>query len=445
MKQLWLKFVPLPDKIEFVEAKRHGSKLHMLFKNINGPRFENGFYEIVTYDLKAQHFTNISGSIPLKAGIGGFEVLGNMACIGLNLRRDETDVLFVNLNNGDISPVHLEEGSQNWIENILSDKRKKKFYAVLKTIKDKRYMSDEIIVFGKDGKQEKVLEIENPVSLKILRSFVLVPVKGEELTLMGTYDLVTGRNASLNDVKEETEQPKGAGLFFLQFSEDSLNKLRFYDLLGFDNIYGSLAGRQMDYSKNDVNAQTRQPKKSLSALFHFLNPQVLLKDDKYVFTVELYKPYYRTETRMDYDYYGRPIPYTYSVFEGYNFYDLIIAGLTREGELLWNNDFPIYNLKSFTLTPNVIVFKDGNYISMAYVNEGKVHSYTIEGPVDIAREESEIITNFTKDRIASDAYNFIKHWYGDYFLIYGYQKLKNRTLADQSTRTVFYANKVAYK
>ncbi len=444
IKQQWLKFVPLPDKIEFIEAKRSGNKLHMLFKNIPGARFEKGFYEVVTYDLKAQVFTNISGFIPLKAEIGGFEIIGNTACLGLNLKKDETDVLFINLSNGDISPLHIEEGNQNGIENILADQQRKKFYAVLKTIKDRRYMTDEIIVFSKDGKQESTLELNNMESLKLLRSFVLVPDKSDKLTFFGTYDIVTGRNISFDDLKE-SEEAKGAGMFFLQITEDGQQSLKFYDFLSFENIYGSLAGRKMDYSRNNVSAQDSPSKKNLSALFHFYNPQVFLKNDQYVFSVELYKPYYRTETRMDYDYYGRPMPYTYSVFEGYNFYDVIIAALNSEGNLVWNNDFPIHNLKTFTLSPNTAIFEDDNLITMAYVNEGKIHTQTIEGPVDIGREESAIETNFSKDRIAEDVNNFIKPWYGDYFLIYGYQKLKNRALEDQSTRTVFYANKVAYK
>ncbi|RLD45136.1 MAG: hypothetical protein DRI89_01935 [Bacteroidetes bacterium] len=444
MKQQWLKFVPLPDKIEYIQAKRAGNKIHFLFKNVDGPRFDNGFYEIVTYDLKAQNFSNISGFIPLKAEIGGFEVIGNTACLGLNLKKDETDALFINLSNGDIFPVHIEQGNQNWIENILADKRKKKLYIVLKTIKDKRYMTDEIIVFSKDGKQENVLEINNVESLKIMRAFILIPDKSEKLTFFGTYDIVTGRNISFADLIAN-DDAKGAGMFYLQIAEGEQQSLKYYDFLGFENIYGSLAGREMDYSRNNVDAQDNPSKKNLSALFHFYNPQVFLKNDQYIFSVELYKPYYRNETRMDYDYYGRPVPYNYSVFEGYSFYDLIVAGLNQEGELIWNNDFPIKKLKKFSLSPTVAILNDDNYISMAYVNEGKIHSQTVEGPVDIGREESAIETNLPKDRISDDVNNFITHWYGDYFLIYGYQKLKNRTLGDKSIRTVFYANKVAYK
>mgnify|MGYP001123540931 CR=1 FL=1 len=92
-----------------------------------------------------------------------------------------------------------------------------------------------------------------------------------------------------------------------------------------------------------------------------------------------------------------------------------------------------------------VVFQDNNFISMAYVNNGKVYSQTVEGPIDIGASEIEIETKLKKDRISGDESNYIIPWYDDFFLIYGYQKLNNRTLGDQSVRTVFYANKIAYQ
>jgi hypothetical protein len=89
-----------------------------------------------------------------------------------------------------------------------------------------------------------------------------------------------------------------------------------------------------------------------------LKPEVFQFKDQYVFSVEVYKPYYRAETRMDYDYYGRPTPYTYNIFDGYKFYDLILTGLSQDGELVWNNDFVIKDLKSYNLEHNCIVFED---------------------------------------------------------------------------------------
>ena len=89
---------------------------------------------------------------------------------------------------------------------------------------------------------------------------------------------------------------------------------------------------------------------------------------------------------MEYDFYGRPMPRTYSVFEGYQFYDLIIASLSEKGELIWNNDFEIKGLKSFFMKKQVAIFRAGEFLSMAYVNDGNLYAQTIDGPIDISKE-----------------------------------------------------------
>ncbi|NQU33270.1 MAG: hypothetical protein HQ521_08555 [Bacteroidetes bacterium] len=184
----------------------------------------------------------------------------------------------------------------------------------------------------------------------------------------------------------------------------------------------------------------------VSASFNLNKPKVFRANNGvYIFSVEVYQPYYKTETRMDYDFYGRPYPYTYNVFSGYDFYDAIIAGISNDGVLLWSNDFPINDLLTYSTNRISTIFEDESLITLAYVNNGNVVSQTIDGPADIDRSEMKIGTNFPQDRIAQDENNHIVSWYGDYFLIYGYEKVKNRTLDDQSTRAIFYANKIAYK
>jgi hypothetical protein len=205
-----------------------------------------------------------------------------------------------------------------------------------------------------------------------------------------------------------------------------------------------LGNRETDYSKSK-KGDDKSGNKTLTAFYHMLDPQVIKIKNQYVFSVEVYKPYYRAETRMDYDYYGRPMPYTYNIFDGFKFYDVILAGLSEDGDLVWNNDFAIRDLKTYDLARNSTVFEDGNFVSIAYVNNGKIFLQTIEGPVDIGSADVQIETKLNKDRVSADDNNHIIHWYDDFFLTYGYQKINNRTLGDQSIRTVFYTNKIAYK
>ena len=67
LKQQWLKFVPLTDNIEFITTRKTKNEIYFLFKNTGRERSGNGYYEIVTYDIRNEKFTKITGSIPEKA------------------------------------------------------------------------------------------------------------------------------------------------------------------------------------------------------------------------------------------------------------------------------------------------------------------------------------------------------------------------------------------
>lgn len=443
LKQIWLKFIPLSDKMEYIEPRRSGKNLHMLFRNMTRGRLEDGYYEIVNLDLTTSVFTKVSGKFPIKAEIAGFEVIGNTGCIALNLNKEATDLVFVDLTTGDITPVNVLEGSKNFILKLYADQAARKFLVALKTLSDNRYLKDEIVSYTNYGKKYKEYKVQAVEGIKMLSDFVFVPMKNDELTVMGTYSIVTGKINTFDDLIE-TDDAKGAGLFFLQFNGEEQTALKYYDFLSFKNIYGSLGSRVVEIQKGS-KTEDGSSEKIMNAYYHLFAPQVIQMNDQYVFSVEVYKPFYQTETRMEYDYYGRPVPYTYNVFSGYSFYDVILAGLSEKGDFIWDNDFIISDVKTYKKARQSIVFQDGNFVSIANINDGKVLLQTIEGSVDIGKAETTIESKISKDRVASDEFNNIRHWYDDYFLIYGYQKLKNRTLDDQNLRTVFYANKIAYK
>lgn len=442
LKQQWLKFIPLADKLEFIGSDQSDSKLFLLFRNLTRGRSEDGSYEIVTFNILSNEFSKVTGTFPNKAEIAGFNTIGNTGCLALNIHYQETDLLFIDLITGDIKPAHLMQDADSYIFRLQADKQNRKFYTALKVIKDNRYITDKVLRFSSNGVEEYVYDIAVNENLKSISNYYFVPRNNNQLRVFGTYDIITER---INSFKEllDNEDPKSVGMYYLEFDEGKQSALKFYDFLGFDNIYGSLGNRTLEYKKTD-NQNAMPKEKSLSAYYHLFDPQVMKIDEQYIFSVEVYKPFYTLETRMDYDFYGRPMPYSYNVFGGYDFYDVIVVGLSEEGDLIWNNDFAINDLRTFELHRNSIVFNEDEFISIAYVNKGYIHLQTIEGPVDIGKVETEIESKFDKDRVAEDQFNQIKFWYDNYFLIYGYQKLKNRTLDDQSVRTAFYVNKVAY-
>ena len=446
LQQDWLKFVDLENKMQFVKTIFSSNKVHLLFRNSGRGRTETGYYEIVSLDLKTEKFEIISGTFPAKAEIVDFEVIGFMGCMGVNLRESETDLLFINLNTGDINPVKLEEVSDSFIETVYANTIDKNFYVALKVKKDNRYITDYIYRFSMHGNTNDVIEIKKETNLKVLRKFQFVNTSNKQLAVFGIYDLFTGKLPSFADMDDE-DNPKSAGMFFFTITANTASNIKFHDFLSLDNIHGSISDRKVTMVKpEDSDLNSTGSKKYASTFYNINKPQVIYEPTKgFIFSAEIYKPHYRSETRMDYDFYGRPYPYTYSVFDGYLFFDLIIVSMTEDGNLLWNNDFILRDLKSFSLERHTSIFKDDHFVTAAYVNQGRIYSQTFDQSIDMDSDESMIASNHQKDRVVEDENNHIINWYDNYFLVYGYQKINNRSLSKQNERITFYLNKVAFK
>lgn len=445
LHQQWLKFVGLENKMQFVESSFFNDKIHLLFRNIGRGRTENGYYEIVSLDLSSHKFEQISGTFPTKAEIVGFEVIGKMACMGINLKKGSTDLLFINLEDGGIIPIKLTESYESFIEAVYANQIDRNFYIALKVKYDNRYIKDVIHVFNPGGKSLQVIEILTDDNTKILRKFEFYAINRNEIAVFGIFDFQTGRIPDFSKLEDE-DNPKSAGLFFMKLENNKSSNLKFIDFMRLDNIHGSISQGKVSRSKTNKNTVSESEVTKVVNTFYNINkPEIIYDNNSFIFNAEIYKPHYITETRMEYDYYGRPYPYTYNVFAGYLFFDVIVVSVTDEGKLIWNNDFILRDVKSFSLERHSMVFNDGKFVTAVYVNNGKIYSKTFEGSLDIDSDESAIATKHNKDRIVEDENNHIVKWFDNYFLIYGYQKINNRSLSKQNERTVFYINKIAYK
>ncbi len=445
LKQKWLKKVPLTNNMTFISSQETSKKVYFLFKNFGKTGNDYDVYEIVVLDKIDQHFVSITGSLPLNVEIKDFKVIGNRGVLALNKKGFEADLAFVDLVTGEIIPVHLNKEEGALIETLHADQQRKMFYVVVKYYNKVTYFRDEVAAFTLQGKEVFSLKSEYPNNLRLPRNHQFVRITKNEIDLVGTYDLITGRKPDWKDVsKEDNRDAMTAGFFYLKFKDGKQIALEFYDFMKFGNIHYAIQGNQVIMTKNKDDKD--KTNKKVNVYYFVNNPQVTKLGNEAVFSVELYKPYYIMETRMDYDFYGRMYPYTYEVFAGYEFYDVIFAGFDKNGKMLWNNDFPISDLLSYSLNDHIILVPDDPLLTLAYVTKGELISQTFEKGKDLTdREKIKIETAFRKDRIVEDENNKIVHWYDDYYLIFGYQRIRNRSLQDKSNRTVFFMNKVAFK
>jgi hypothetical protein len=179
--------------------------------------------------------------------------------------------------------------------------------------------------------------------------------------------------------------------------------------------------------------------------YSLLLHELQMVDNQFVLFMESYYPDYRTVSDITYDYWGRPIPQSYTVFEGYKYISTMVAGFNRNGELMWDNSMEMYNLNTYELQKKVNMFTDSTDIVVYYNEGGRLTFKAFDKDISLTGlVHTQLDPYYRGDNIQETGYEGAVHWYDDNFLCHGYQRIRNTSLIEQSRRTIFYISKVGF-
>ncbi len=445
MEESWLQFVALADGMVFEQKRKLQNKVYFFFSIRDSKSAGQTGFQLLIYDIQNESFNLMSGSLPEKAEIAGFEVGNQYALIAINLPRYQADLLMLNLGDGTIKSVSLQVENQVILQQIAHDRQTERFLVAAKLYQSNSFDSDLFLVIDSHG-NEYLRKQYTDEQQRFIHSYVLHLHTINQLIVIGSYNNPVRRDRRIREGLPDA-QNEASGFFFMKMEQDGSAEIAHYDFSSFDNIYSSLSMHDLMRARQ---RQARNRRNSdeipINVAFQFYNPQLTQHNGQLIYGAEAYRPQYRTETRMDYDFYGRPIPYTYTIFEGYNFFNFLLAGFNSEGKLLWNNDFELRELLSPQLEQHVWTQTDSTGIIMVYNTNGRITSKLIDeseviGKVEQIRNE----TFYPTDRIQEETFSRIVQWYDQYYLAYGYQQIANNRLTNNNLRTVFYINKLAFE
>lgn len=171
--------------------------------------------------------------------------------------------------------------------------------------------------------------------------------------------------------------------------------------------------------------------------------------DQYALVTEVFYPEYSYNyAGSGYDpyYYGyNSMPAT-STFVGYRYINAYVTAFDRSGNLLWGNYLPFSNILTQRLTHRVNVYPLGNSAMIYYLFNSSL-TYTMVNGEDVIEPLTTVRleTNHNRDAVEYSRNPKLEHWYGDYFVAYGYQYIRNNSKGVKSKRYVFFANKLICK
>lgn len=437
LKQQWLADTALIDGVKFMDYAHDEGKTYLFF--LDNDKIRSSYnMQILHIDYNKDEFLLTNGLAPDKAKPVEFFVRGNNAIIALNDNKFEPRIMFQDLMVGGSKIIRPEVEGLNIIQSMrISDNND--MYVVLDNYLAKKQNAIIILRLGEDGTVKKIFRINPALENKVLNDARLAKYSKDTLIIMGTYHNYTSR---MQDNMDE-EGIESAGYFICRFVNDEEEFIKYYNFLEFDEMYRALSSKAIaDLRRKAEKQKNRGEEYSLE--YSLLVHDVIPFNGNFVLLSEAYYPEYRTVTNMYYDYYGRPIPQTYTVFDGYKYFSGIVAAFSSDGELIWDNGIEITDIITFNLTKYLSNFVSGDEVALFYSFENKVNYRIIDGKDSDAQTQKFRMGDLYKgDKLLEDLGSMMIHWYGNYFISYGYQKIRNNRIS-QNKRTIFYFSKLAF-
>lgn len=443
LTEQWVKLVSLSEGMRIHKILSTQERLIVLFLNNTGKKQEPIPYEIVSFHVKNEKFSLMGGDFPAQAEISKLAAVDDKLMVGVNLADNLADLLFFNLSKGSLTPIDQLSEGQYLISEIDLMPDSSKFGVFIKRFGNKRFEADIFLIFDVEGQLINRFEIADE-QYRYLASVGFFS-QTEEVVAIGTYEREKSKPTGLKDAQETTAR-EAAGLFYLQLKPNGQSNIQYHPFASLPNIDNALASEDlMRYRQQQSRGKVNIEETDIA--FQFYEPQLIKQDSLLLFSAEAFRPRYRVESRIDYDFYGRPIPYTYTIFEGYQFFNTLLVSFNNEGGVNWLNTFQIRDLTSYELERHVIVSAHEPELLAAAYHEGVLHSKLFDSDGELIGEpaRTNLDLRFSNDRLLEENFGRLDYWYSNYFVVTANQKISNSRLVRKNPRSVFIIQKIAFE
>ena len=439
-QQRWVKSIPLLNDQDYRFHQLGRDTLALLFVHTGKSHSLENDFEVLRIVLNKGTFILNSGKLPDNADVAAFGIQQGRGWIGLNVKGQAGKIMNINLKQEAERSFPLGQGNQLTIQWMQSDSSSETVSAIVSRQISKKNIEYYFVRYDTTGLIRNEIMIGMlPGDHQLTHFQMTSPRPGEEM-LMGCY------TQGMTNFKQKNNFSDGStGFFVTPIVNGAQQSISFYNFLELHHVTSLLDERDI------MNIKQKALKKNKLLAEYSLDFSILLHDvfswnDQQILTAEVFSPQYHTESITDFDYYGRPYTNSYSVFDGYRFFNAIVAGFDNKGRLLWDNTMEIRNLVSHELTPNVVTFSAGSNLVLCYDSDGKIGSEIIhENDVVEKLDYTPIDLLYPEDKLLSESKSKLIPWYGNYFLSYGYQEIKNIAVETNNKRLVFYFSKLRFE
>jgi len=434
--EAWRANLPVVDQAEYQDYFLQDTMLYLFFLNEGKVKAGTNNFQLIAINLAQGLSLETKGSLPAESSLVRFVIQNGRLIAALNLKNDQAAVYSIDIRTGTVNSFNLAYADQNYIQDLEYDMLRNRIVFTVSNYLARRQNNIYLVVLDQEANFSYDHLISPAIAGKYLNTARIHIADSNHYYLTGTYGGLASKLPSQN----EYFGTESAGIFITSLKNDAQEFMNYYNFMEFQNLRAGASARDFYRLQKRKDRESQEYSLNYEILMHDPEPH----DSTLVVMMEAFYPEFRTVSDISYDYWGRPVTHTYNVFDGYRFFNSMLASFSMDGKLIWDNSLEINTGTTWRLDKKTAYFFDGEPVLIFY-NDGTKIAYRI--CLDNAELEPytkmDLETSRTGDKITAVGQNRLVHWYDYNFLAYGYHTIQNNLVTEKNQRTVFYINKIA--
>ena len=423
----------IENKFYVDEIYQTGNYVYFFFKT---RRTE---FRVVKYDFITETFKEVSGSLPNRSFIKFTACMDDRAVMAVIGKNYGISIVSIDMNSGSgaetLTPIGIEgfKPKRLSLSNMETMPESKNILLSINATISKKRTELYIVRLEQTGQIAATTDISIGTDNN-LRNARAYDIGNNEYILSGTYSVPSSAGSN--------------GFFISRLAQGQLEPLNFYNFTDLKNFLSYLPENQKRKIEKKKQRKANNGQE-LNISYNIAAHSPIKVNDDFIYIGEAYYATYRTESRTTTSYVnGKAVTTTtyVQVFDGYQYTHAFIAKFDKNGKLIWDQTFPMWLAKKPMTVRKFIHIGDQQQtnLKLVYANGNRITSkvFDFDGNVLSDKQSEPIETNEENDKTRL-SYAEIIHWYDNYFLSYGIQRIINRKDKDvERKRTVFFFNKI---
>lgn len=435
--------IPLPDKMDIEATASDDEFAVFLFTNEKSKKNDTLDFLTVTFDRQERTYQSFSAKLPDNSVILSANVVDGVMMLAVNSKSGNGNLYFYDLKTHSYRVATPSSSRGFVLFQTESMPKQHCFVVAAKEFENKYFVSTAFFVYSSSGALLKTYRYDNIPNASLGRMAFQMD-GNQRLSVIGTLERERNKKIDVEGIIEDFDR-ESIGVAWIGFASGQADP-KYYMFKDMPNI--EMALTSSDRVRVREAKLKKDKKKSQGEIaFQLLTPRLTSFGDLLVFSAEAFVPVYHTETRMGYGYYYQGMyPYSYTIFDGYDFISDVLMAFDDEGNMKWQTAAKFSNELTYELTPHAceaacydeLVVASSSYNFLRYV------SFDSDGQPVLTPQSVKIDPKLGADELRDEYFAELKHWYGNRFLIFGSQIIRNSIQANPQ-RSVFFLQKVQFE